>query len=89
VLLALIILEILWTVIKFLKEKKFIVGPFLVIGIIAAVRRLLYIEAQASYEKHLPLESLYEISVTAFVILAMIVAYYISLKAREIEKKIE
>lgn len=86
-LLALIILEILWTVIKFLKEKKFVIGPFLVIGVIAAIRRLLFIEAQASYEKHLPLESLYEISVTALVILVMVVSYYISLKAKEIEKK--
>lgn len=89
VLLALIILEILWTVIKFLKEKKFVVGPFLVIGVIAAIRRLLYIEAQASYEKHLPVEGLYEISTTALVILVMIVAYHISLKSRELEKKIE
>lgn len=58
ILLTLIILEILWTVIKFLKEKQFVIGPFLVIGVISAIRRLLYIEAQASYETHLPLESL-------------------------------
>ncbi len=41
VLLALIILELLWTVIRFLKKQKFILGPFLAIGIIAAVRRIL------------------------------------------------
>ncbi|HDK81336.1 MAG TPA: hypothetical protein ENH31_02045, partial [Nitrospirae bacterium] len=43
VLLALIILELLWTVIRFLKKQKFSLGPFLAIGIIAAVRRILLI----------------------------------------------
>jgi hypothetical protein len=71
----------------FLKEHKFSIGPFLTIGVISAIRRLLYIEAQASYEKHLPLESLYELSVTALVILVLIIAYYFASKAREIEAK--
>ncbi len=49
VLLALIILELLWTVIRWLKKQKFILGPFFAIGIIAALRRILLVEAQTSY----------------------------------------
>jgi uncharacterized membrane protein (DUF373 family) len=52
VLLALIVLEILWTVNRFLKKKKFLPGPFLAIGVIAGVRRILLIEAQTSLAEH-------------------------------------
>lgn len=60
VLLSLIILELLWTVIRFLKKQKFILAPFLAIGIIAAVRRILLIEAQTSAMAHTPVEKLYD-----------------------------
>ncbi len=85
VLLALIVLEILWTVNRFLKKKKFLLGPFLVIGVIAGVRRILLIEAQTSLVDHVEITKLYEIGVSAMVVLIMMVAYYISLKAQKLE----
>tara|TARA_B100001964_G_C13801295_1_gene408872 strand:- start:30 stop:467 length:438 start_codon:yes stop_codon:yes gene_type:complete len=85
VLLALIVLEILWTVNRFLKKKKFLLGPFLVIGVIAGVRRILLIEAQTSLAEHVDTIKLYEIGVSAIVVLVMMIAYYISLKAQKIE----
>lgn len=86
VLLALIILELLWTVIRFLKRQKFILGPFLAIGIIAAVRRILLIEVQTSFMEHVPVGKLYEIGLSALVIIILMVAYYISVKAHKLEQ---
>ena len=85
VLLALIILELLWTVIRFLKKQKFSLGPFLAIGIIAAIRRILLIEAQTSLMEHTPVEKLYEIGLVAAVILVLMVAYYLEAKTQKIE----
>ncbi len=86
VLLSLIILELLWTVIRFLKKQKFILGPFLAIGIIAAVRRILLIEAQTSYMEFVPPEKLYEIGLSALVIIVLMVAYYLSVKSEKLEQ---
>lgn len=86
VLLALIILELLWTIIRFLKKQKFILGPFLAIGIIAAVRRILLIEAQTSFMEHVPAEKLYEIGLSAVVIIILMIAYYLSVKAQKLEQ---
>lgn len=86
VLLSLIILELLWTVIRFLKKQKFILGPFLAIGIIAAVRRILLIEAQTSFMEHVPVEKLYEIGLSAVVIIILMIAYYLSVKAQKLEQ---
>jgi uncharacterized membrane protein (DUF373 family) len=86
VLLALIILELLWTVVRFLKKQKFLLGPFLAIGIIAGVRRILLIEAQTSLMDHTPVERLYEIGSITIVILILIIAYYIAIKAQRLEQ---
>lgn len=86
VLLALIILELLWTAIRFLKKQKFVLGPFFAIGIIAAVRRILLIEAQTTIMKDTPVEKLYEIGVSAVVIIILMVAYYLSVKAQRLEQ---
>lgn len=86
VLLALIILELLWTVIRFLKKQKFILAPFLAIGIIAAIRRILLVEAQTSFMEHVPAEKLYEIGLSAAVVLVLMIAYYISAKAQRLEQ---
>lgn len=85
VLLALIILELLWTVIRFLKKQAFSLGPFLAIGIIAAIRRILLIEAQTSLMEHVPEEKLYEIGLSAGVIIVLMVAYYLSVKSQKLE----
>ncbi len=84
VLLALIILELLWTVIRFLKKQKFILGPFLAIGIIAAIRRILLIEAQTSLMTNYPIEKLYEIGVSAVVIIILMAAYYLYAKSQKL-----
>ena len=85
VLLSLIILELLWTVIRFLKKQKFILAPFLAIGIIAAVRRILLIEAQTSLMEHTPVEKLYEIGLSALVVIILMAAHYLSVKAQRLE----
>lgn len=87
VLLGLIILELLWTVNRFLKKQKFILGPFLAIGMIASVRRILLIEAQTSTLEHVPTDKLYEIGLSAVVILVLMIAYYLAVKAQRIEQK--
>ena len=85
VLLALIVLELLWTVNRFLKKQKFLLGPFLAIGVIAGVRRILLIEAQTSLMEHVEIEKLYEIGLSAAVVLILMLAYYISVKAEKLE----
>ncbi len=48
VLLVLIVMELMWPIIRFLKRKPFSLNPFLYIGIISCVRRILLIEAEHS-----------------------------------------
>lgn len=48
VLLALIVMELMWPIVRFLKRKPFSLNPFLYIGIISSTRRLLMIEAEHS-----------------------------------------
>lgn len=86
VLLSLIILELLWTVIRFLKKQQFSLGPFLAIGIIAAIRRVLLVEAKTSLMEHTPVEKLYEIGLGALVIIVLMAAYYLSVKAQKLEQ---
>ncbi len=86
VLLALIVLELLWTVNRFLKHQKFLLGPFLAIGIIAGVRRILLIEAKTSLSEHVDVATLYEIGLSAIVVLVLMIAYYISIKAQKLEE---
>ncbi len=88
-LLVLIILEIVWTILQFIRENRIFLGPFIIIGIISAIRRLLFIEARSSYEKHLSMEELYEVIVTAFIVLILIISYYLAMKARRIESELE
>ncbi len=83
VLLSLIILELLWTVIRFLKKQKFVLGPFLAIGIIAAVRRIMVVEAQTSFMEHAPMDKLYELALSAAVVLVLMIAYFLAMKAEK------
>lgn len=86
VLLALIILELLWTVNRFLKKQKFVLGPFFAVGIIAALRRILLIEAQTSAMEHVPVDKLWEMGLSSVVILLLIIAYMIAVKAQKLEQ---
>lgn len=49
VLLSLIVMELLWPIVRFLKRKPFSLNPFLYIGIISSTRRILMIEAEHSF----------------------------------------
>ncbi len=48
VLLVLIIMELLWPVVRFLKREPFSLNPFLYVGIISSTRRILLLEAEHS-----------------------------------------
>ena len=48
VLLVLIVMELMWPIIRFLKRESFSLNPFLYIGIISCIRRILLIEAEHS-----------------------------------------
>ena len=48
VLLVLIVMELMWPIIRFLKREPFILNPFLYIGIMSCIRRILLIEAEHS-----------------------------------------
>jgi uncharacterized membrane protein (DUF373 family) len=85
VLLALIVLELLWTGNRFLKKQKFLLEPFFAIGIIAGVRRILLIEDQTSLVEHVETEKLYDMSVNAIVVLILMITYYISIKAQKLQ----
>jgi uncharacterized membrane protein (DUF373 family) len=80
-LLLLIIKEIIWTVIKFFKKEDFSMTPLLYIGIISAVREMLFAEIQKSVEKAHAMELTWEILINALVILILVIAYYIQKKS--------
>jgi uncharacterized membrane protein (DUF373 family) len=54
VLLILIVMELMWPIIRFLKRKSFTLNPFLYIGIISSVRRMILIEAEHSIVAQAP-----------------------------------
>ncbi len=81
VLLVLIIMEVLWTVLRYLKRQKFSLNPFLAIGIISSIRRILVIGAQMSIGEMHDLDKVkvlfIELGINTGIILVLIVAYYI------------
>jgi uncharacterized membrane protein (DUF373 family) len=48
VMLTLIIMELMWPIVRFLRRESFSINPFLYIGIISSTRRILMIEAEHS-----------------------------------------
>ncbi len=52
VLLVLIVMELMWPIVRFLKRKPFSLNPFLYIGMISSIRRILLIEAEHSIVAH-------------------------------------
>jgi uncharacterized membrane protein (DUF373 family) len=81
VLLVLIIMEVLWTVLRYLKRQKFSLNPFLSIGIISSIRRVLVIGAQMSIGEMHDFDKVkvlfIELGINTGIILVLIVAYYI------------
>lgn len=80
VLFVLIIMEILWTVIRFLGRKSFSLGSFLIIGIIGSIRRMLMVEAQMSMGGEATNEKFYhymmEMGLSTLTVFILIAAYY-------------
>lgn len=87
-LLILIIKEVLWTVIKFLRREAFSISSFLFIGVISGVRQILFLEVQKSFEGNINLlQHSYELIVNAGVILLLTIAYLLVAKADKINEK--
>lgn len=87
VLFVLIIMEILWTVIRFLGRKSFSLGSFLIIGIIGSIRKMLMVEAHMSMGGDVSTEKFYqymmEMGLSTLMIFILIVAYYMVAKLPE------
>ncbi len=81
VLFVLIIMELLWTVIRFLGRKSFSLGSFLIIGIIGSIRKMLMVEAHMSMGGEVTTEKFYqymmEMGLSAAIVFILIVAYYL------------
>jgi uncharacterized membrane protein (DUF373 family) len=76
VLFVLIIMELLWTVIRYLKRQEFSLKPFLAIGIISSLRRILMLEAQMSMKEHSDVFPLWELGLSTAIVFVLVLAYY-------------
>lgn len=83
VLLALIVMELMWPIVRFLRREAFSINPFLYIGIISSTRRMLMIEAEHSMLSRMAQETnhwgkvwpiLVELGVNVSIILILAVA---------------
>lgn len=81
-LLMLIVKEVMWTVIKFFKKQPFGISSFLFIGIISAIREMLYIEVLKSVEKSNAMNLTMEMAVNALIILVLVGAYALYAKSK-------
>ena len=85
ILLALIFMEILWPVVRFLKRAPFRINPFLYVGIMSSTRRILMIEAEHSVAAkvadhgagHLNWNIALDLGVNVGVILVLSIALYL------------
>jgi len=84
VLFVLIIMELLWTVIRYLKRQEFSLKPFLAIGIISSLRRILMLEAQMSMTDHTDATRLIELGISTGIVFVLVIAYYLMHKTEKI-----
>ncbi len=84
-LLALMSVELLYTVMVSLRTRSLSAEPFLIVGLVAAVRRVLTISVEAAHFFTTDLEkfrlALYEIGLLAVTILILVVSIYVLRKA--------
>lgn len=87
VLFVLIIAEVLWTIIRYLRREKFSLAPFLFIGIISSLRRILFIDAQMSLgsSEHTFNENAVELGIHTGIIFVLVVAYVLIKKVKAID----
>lgn len=81
-LLLLIIKEIIWTVLRFIKQEKFSLSPFLYIGVISSIREIMFLSVQKTIEKTGGFPITFEILINAVVVFLLVLAYYFFKKAR-------
>jgi len=74
---VMILMELLWSIIIYLKRQEFSLNPYIFMGIISSIRGILVVEARLSLS-HGPeiKEYLTELGVNSGVILALVGAYY-------------
>ncbi len=82
---VIIILELLWTVLAYLKRKQFPIVSFIFIGIISSIRRILMIEAQTSFSfmksgEGLISKEMIELGIYSIMILILALSYYLLAK---------
>jgi uncharacterized membrane protein (DUF373 family) len=86
-LLAMIILEVLWLIYDYLKTKNISVEPFLIIGIISSVRKILILSAKPIENITPASMDLYikEIATNTIVIFVIIIGLYLVRKSKKRE----
>ena len=86
ILLILILLEIIWLVLNYLKSRTLTVEPFLFIGIISGVRKILIIGAHSVEEISMEKIKVYEFEtlVSLIVVFALVVSLYLIRKSRSL-----
>jgi len=77
VLFVLIIMELLWTIIRYLKRQEFSLKPFLTIGIISSLRRILMLEAQMSMSENAGYYPLVEVGISTGIVFVLVIAYFL------------
>ncbi len=84
-LLAMIILEVLWLIYDYLKTKSINVEPFLIIGIISSVRKILILTAKPIEDISPSSVKVYiqEISINTVVIFIIIIGLYLVRKSKK------
>jgi uncharacterized membrane protein (DUF373 family) len=78
---VIIILELLWIMLSYLGRRRFPIASFILIGIISTIRRILLIEAQASFnsEKSTTFFSPQTVDLLLYVaiVVILVIAYYL------------
>ncbi len=80
ILFVIIIMELLWTMLSYLRRKKFPIVSFIFIGIISSIRRMLMIEAQIAIAPEGVrdiTQEVMELGLYAGIVLILVVSYYI------------
>src|ERR1700722_18334554 len=89
ILLVMMTMEIVYTVAISLEAHPLVAEPFLIIGAIAAIRRMLVITATSTKDEHSAPEvfrnTLIELGLLAFIVIAMAVSIYILRKSSQYE----
>ncbi|MBN2808973.1 MAG: hypothetical protein JXR80_05725 [Deltaproteobacteria bacterium] len=87
VLLVLIVMELLWPVLSFLKKEPFTLNPFIYVCIISSIRRILIVEAEMSIGHYDHKAYAMEIGISVGTILIMTIVHYIYNKGHILEKR--